>query len=161
MHLWKADCLRCLSQTHCEYCEVAELTHQALLLTLPRSPRRFLTRTLTTSPTKFLPIDRNAGFSSWSERVKLTESFHFRQPDRSLPGYLVPEAGTGVQTMVLCVRGISCCRNVKPKQLTVESFWEEDLRPFFVSNQLSSASHLERNISLIRTAVSGPVCFHD
>ena len=37
-------------------------THQALLLTLPRSPRSFLTRSLTTSPMKFPDFDRNAKF---------------------------------------------------------------------------------------------------
>ena len=40
---------------------------------------------------KFPPIDRNAGSSSWSECVNLVESFHFRPPDRSLPGYLDPD----------------------------------------------------------------------
>ena len=37
-------------------------THQALPLTLPRSLRSFLTRSLTTSPMKFPDFDRNAGF---------------------------------------------------------------------------------------------------
>ena len=59
-------------------------------MTLPKSPRRFFTRSLTTPPMKFPPIDRNAGFSSWSECVKLGESFHFKPPDRTLPGYLDP-----------------------------------------------------------------------
>ena len=53
-------------------------THQALLLTLPRSPRSFFTRSLATSPMKFPPIDRNAGSSSWSECVHQSVSFHFR-----------------------------------------------------------------------------------
>ena len=66
-------------------------THQALLLTLPRSPRRFFTRSLATSPMKFPFLDRFAGSSSWSECVKQSESFHFRRPDRSLPGHFDPD----------------------------------------------------------------------
>ena len=66
-------------------------THQALLLTLPRSPRSFLTRSLTTSPMKFPDFDRNAKFSSWTECVRLSKSFHFRPPDRPLPGYIDPD----------------------------------------------------------------------
>ena len=66
-------------------------THQALLLTLSRSPRSFLTRSLATSPMKFPPIDRNAGSSSWSECVHQSDFFHFRPPDRPLPSYLDPD----------------------------------------------------------------------
>ena len=40
---------------------------------------------------KCLPTDRNSVLSSESECVNLTESFHFRPPDRSLPGYLDPD----------------------------------------------------------------------
>ena len=66
-------------------------THQALLLTLPRSPRRFFTRSLATSPMKCPPIDRNPGSSSWSKCVHQSDSFHFSPPDRPLPSYLDPD----------------------------------------------------------------------
>ena len=67
-------------------------THQALRVTLPRSLRRFFTRSLTTSPMKNPPIDRNSVFpTSWSECVNLSTSSHFRDPDRSLPGYPDPD----------------------------------------------------------------------
>ena len=95
-------------------------THQALLLTLPRPPRSLLTRSLTTSPMKFPDFDRNAGFSSWPES------------DRSLPGHLdldpaLPRSWLWITNVGLARLRISCCRNVEPKQLTVESFWEEDV----------------------------------
>ena len=82
-------------------------THQALLLTLPRSPRSFFTRSLTTPPMKFPDFDRDASFSSWTE----AESSHFRPPDRPLPGYIDNDpalykklalAGSRLQTFVLC-----------------------------------------------------------
>ena len=140
-------------------------THQALLLTLPRSPRRFLTRSLTTSPTKLPPIDRNSGFrTSWSESVNLSESSHFRHSDRSHPGYLdltlscPRRAGTGTQTLVVLPK-LSCCRNVERKHLNGEDISEEGLRLLFNSNLLSSASLQERNISLIKSVGSGPGCF--
>ena len=63
-------------------------THQALLLTLPRSPRRFLTRSLVASPTKFPRLDRNAGSACWSDFTHQSKSFHFQPPDTPLPSYL-------------------------------------------------------------------------
>ena len=87
-------------------------TLQALLLTLPRSPRRFFTRSLTTSPMKCPPTDRNSVFSSWSECVNLSESFHFRPPERSLPGYLDPDPVLS-QKLALEYSGmVSCFREI-------------------------------------------------
>ena len=105
--------------------------------TLPRSPRRYLTRSLTTSSMKFPAIDRNAGFSPVSDCVKLSESLHFRPPYRSHPGYLSKCETEASDRGRLLGRGF-------------ETF-------FFASNQLPSASLLERNTSLI--VVFGPVCF--
>ena len=77
--------ISCISRRLIDYVNIAKLrgfvegpwkTHQALLLTLPRSPRSFLTRSLTTSPMKFPDFDRNASFSSWTECVRLSKSFH-------------------------------------------------------------------------------------
>ena len=82
-------------------------THQALLLTLPRSPRRFFTRSLATSATKLPPTDRNAGSSSWSECVNQSESFHFRPPDRPLPSYLDPDPALS-QKLALKYKRWSC-----------------------------------------------------
>ena len=82
-------------------------THQALLLTLPRSPRRFFTRSLATSPMKFPPIDRNAGSSSWSECVHQSDSFHFRPPDRPLTSYLDPDPALS-QKLALKYKRWSC-----------------------------------------------------
>ena len=66
-------------------------THQALLLTLPRSPRRFLTRSLVVSPMKFPRIDRNALSASWSDFAHQSKSLSFQPPDISLPSYLDPD----------------------------------------------------------------------
>ena len=82
-------------------------THQALLLTLPRSPRSFLTRSLTTSPTKFPDFDRNASFYSWTECVRLSTSFHFGPPDRLLPGYIDPDPALS-QKLALDYKRWSC-----------------------------------------------------
>ena len=82
-------------------------THQALLLTLPRSPGRFFTRSLATSPMKFPPIDRNAGSSSWSECVHQSDSFHFRPPDRPLSSYLDPNPALS-QKLALKYKRWSC-----------------------------------------------------
>ena len=66
-------------------------THQALLLTLPRSPRRFLTRSLVDSPMKFPSVDRNAGSVSWSDFIHQSRSLHFQPPSRTLPTFLDPD----------------------------------------------------------------------
>ena len=81
-------------------------THQALLLTLPRSPRSFLTRSLVASPTKFPRLDRNAGSAPWSDFIHQSKSLHFQQPSVPLPSYLdpdprlSPEACFEIQTLV-------------------------------------------------------------
>ena len=68
-------------------------THQALLLTLPRSPRKF--------------FGRNAGSPSWSECVHQSDSFHFRPPDRPFPSYLDPDP-TLSEKLALKYRRWSC-----------------------------------------------------
>ena len=66
-------------------------THQALLLTLPRAPWSYLTRS---APMLFPPIARNSDFSiTWSECVDVSRSCNFRQPDKRLPGFLDPVPG--------------------------------------------------------------------
>ena len=66
-------------------------THQALLLTLPRSPRSFFTRSLVASPTKFPRLDRNAGSVPWSDFIHQSKSLHFQPPCVSLPSHLDPD----------------------------------------------------------------------
>ena len=97
LHIWKADRLCSLSQTIANIANLHSFvegpwkTHQALLLTLPRTPRRFLTWSLVASPMKFPHIDRNAVSASWSEFIHQSESFHFQPPDIPLPSYLDPD----------------------------------------------------------------------
>ena len=82
-------------------------THQALLFTFPGSPRSVLTRSLTVSPVKFPVLDRVAAVVSWPDCVKLSESFHFWPPDKSLPGYLDPDPGLS-QKLALDYKRWSC-----------------------------------------------------
>ena len=56
---------------------------------------------------KFPPFVRNAGFYSWSECVKLSESFHFPPLDRSLTGYLDPDPAVS-QELALDYKRWSC-----------------------------------------------------
>ena len=56
---------------------------------------------------KLPPIDRNAGSSPWSECVNQSESFHFRPPDRPLPGYLDPDPALS-QKLALKYKRWSC-----------------------------------------------------
>ena len=74
-------------------------THQALLLTLPRSPRRFFTRLLAPSPMKFPPIDRDAGSSSVFIRAILFISDHLTDLSPATSTLImpsVPEVGLEV-----------------------------------------------------------------
>ena len=58
-------------------------------------------------PLKFPAFDRNAAFSSWPDCVKLSESFHFRPPEKSLPGYLDPDPALS-QKLALVYKRWSC-----------------------------------------------------
>ena len=88
-------------------------THQALLLTLPRSAMRFFTRSLVTSPMKFPPFNRNAASASRSECALRSESFHVQPPDRPLPSFLSPDPALS-QKLALKYKRWSCAS---------EKFW--------------------------------------
>ena len=140
-------------------------THQALMLTLPRSPGRFLTRSLVISPAKFLRLDRNVGSGSWSDFIHQSKSLHFQSPCIPLPTHLDPDLTLSQKLALKYNVGQvrpkdSFCQSVRPRSLTRVISLGEVLRQIFVSNPLSSESHPLKNILLIKNAVSGLDCFH-
>ena len=134
---------------------------------LPRSPRSFFTRSIINSPMKFPAFVRNVAFVSWPDCVRMSESSHFRPPDKSLPGYLDPDPGVSQKLALDCKRWSCASENFLLSKCETEvtdrkKFLGRGSRDFLSpQTSLSSVSLLERNISLIRNAVSGPGCFRD
>ena len=150
----------------CRFFDCPRKTHQALLLTFPRAPRSYLTRSFSTGPMTIPPITRNSVFLvTRSECVKLSDSHSFRQPDRRLPGFLDPDPDLTQQLALECRRWscasetslLSTCEN-EPKERRKYLGRASDLRLSFSSNRKSSASLQRRSILWNKNVDFCPAC---